>query len=254
MILSNELLYLPTYKNVAIVSLVGLLTAVILLIARAILVKKKIQAENVLLVVLCLLVLSTATVAAVSGTNAYKDTSCEIMTDSNSTLPKEYASLKYFDDGNIEFQIKKIAIPDVKVNTLILEQGDKSIVYFDTEQAQQDFYWYAAFEMNLWGGSAGGQNLSTSRDAINDTVINGLDYYIYETENSYVFNQDSSFSLKEVQAQAKKCDEYTMEDFENDVLILRDYFGYKESQEALDSLPPALDDDEEEVYFITADE
>lgn len=206
---SDSFLYWSVFK-IASIAMGASLAAAILLFIFMLIFKKK-NCKNVFTALLTVLIVLSIGITAGFCVNSYKSSQSIIFNSDN--LPEKYTSLKYIDSDNILPAIKQQSNEDGTLYVAEFKGDGKELLYYEMKTESMPYLYYL-LEFNTL-------NFSDVEKADTKNVIEGLDYYIYETENSYIFEQIPSHSHSEITASALKTDEYSIYDFETDVLKIR---------------------------------
>lgn len=227
MLFSNEFLYWDTLKTVLLIFAIALAVLVIILITTLILNKKNVAAEKFIAVILVLFVVSVTVVASVLGSNDYKNSKLEMNSYTADNIYNEYADILYLkniESSDAELNKKTITNSEAVVKVIDFKNDNinKELKYY--EIATDNSILTTLFQFNLFDfyPDSSYQVAYNINDAINsENRIDGLDYYIFETDDHYVYHQIPSHESKMAYSHAKKTDGYSMQDFESDILKIK---------------------------------
>lgn len=210
---SNSFLYWSVFKIASIAMGASLIAAILLFIFMLIFKKK--NCKNVFTTLLTVLIVASVGITAGFCVNSYKSSQSIIFNSDN--LPEKYTSLKYVDSDNIT--VKQQSNEDGTLYVAKFKGNGKEFLYYEMETESMPCL-YDLLEFNFLEFPTEFNYDPNKEPYVGDT-IDGFDYYIYETETSYVFEQIPSHSNSEITATALKTDGYSIYDFETDVLQIR---------------------------------
>lgn len=216
MVSPSDFKYWSSFKITTIIFSICFIILLFLLILAIICKHKKLKAKK-LLIIFMILVILTATIFSVAfRINVNKDSVSEHIQNSD-VLPENFCNLNYFEDSDISYDIQIIENNDAQLIIATINNGSKELSYYELKTSNSVLPYI--FEINLMGIAT-----SITHDAIEpENKIEGLDYYIYETDLYYSYDQIPSHSNSEIFAKVNKTSDYTMKDFELDILKIREH-------------------------------
>ncbi|MCD7871836.1 MAG: hypothetical protein LUG21_00680 [Clostridiales bacterium] len=216
MISPTDFKYWSSFKIIAITFSTSFIVLLLLLIITIICRHNKFKAKKALVISVILVILTAVIFSIIFGFNVNKSSFSEHIQNRN-MLPANLCDLNYFDDLNTSYDIQTVKNKDAELNIVILKNGSKELSYYELKTSNSLLFYI--FEINLLGIST-----SITHDAINpECKIEGLDYYIYETDLYYSYDQIPSHSQSEIFAKVNKTPDYSLNDFESDILKIREH-------------------------------
>lgn len=216
MISPDDFKYWSSYKFIAIIFSICFVFLLIVFVLTLICKYKASKNQKLMAILLILVILATVILSSTFSYMANKNSFSEHIQNQNA-LPENFCNLNYFKDLDVTYNIQTIKNCDAKLTIATINNGSKELSYYELETANSVLPYI--FEISLLGIAT-----NINHDSINpENKIEGLDYYIYETNLYYSYDQIPSHSQIEIFAKVNKSPDYTMNDFEQDILKIRNH-------------------------------
>lgn len=225
-IMTDQFKYWMSFKVCAIIFAVVTGILILLMIIAKICNAKKIRVEKALITCFILLIVSAVSLTAYYAVNAYRNSFSNNLNSISDVLPNDLQEINYLDYDKIQsFDVKSCGNSNTSINAVYVKADKNELSYYRCDSYEKIMEYIFDIHLIL------SKDLQSYRyDSIAGEEINpsDRDYYIYETNNSFIFREvstDENFVETSCYCEALKRDNYSIKQFEKDVLNLNKVYA-----------------------------